>query len=68
MRRLVDILGGFWVAVSLLVRCRFKTGSGSYLAWRKETAFGKEGQFTSLTKKQKRNSIRAWSRWAWRSR
>lgn len=68
MKRLVENVGGCWVAVSLLVRCRFKRGKGSYLAWRKETAFGKDGQFSSLSKKQKRDSIRAWCRWAWRNR
>ena len=68
MSRLCDELGGYWVSLSLLVRCRFKTGKGSYLAWRKETAFGKEGQFPNVTKKQRGKSIREWSRWAWRSR
>ena len=62
------MIGGLWVSILLLVRCKFRTGPGSYLAWRKETAFGKDGHFTTLTKKQKRESIRGWSRWAWRSR
>jgi hypothetical protein len=61
-------MGGLWASISLLVRCKFRTGPGSYLAWREETAFGKEGQFPHFTKKQKRESIRGWARWAWRSR
>ncbi|MBC8310269.1 MAG: hypothetical protein H8E83_07140 [Planctomycetes bacterium] len=68
MSKLCNTIGGLWVSVSLLVRCKFKTGSGSYLAWRKETAFGKDGQFPNLTKQQRRKSIRSWSRWAWQSR
>ncbi|MBT4583505.1 MAG: hypothetical protein HOC93_00300 [Phycisphaerae bacterium] len=38
--------------------------AGSYLNWRKETAFGKEDQF-SVSSTQKRRSIWSWARWAW---
>jgi hypothetical protein len=62
------MIGGHWVSLALLIRCKCKTGKGSYLAWRNETAFGKDGQFPNLTRKQRRHSIRAWSRWAWHSR
>jgi hypothetical protein len=68
MRKVLDTVGGLWVALMLLIRCKFKMGSGSYLAWRRETAFGKDGQFPKLTKQQRRKSIRSWSRWAWMSR
>lgn len=68
MHSLLNTIGGYWASLSLLVSCKFRTGNGSYLAWRKETAFGKEGQFPQLTKKQRRASMRAWSRWAWQSR
>jgi|TARA_B100000959_G_scaffold240501_1_gene261766 hypothetical protein len=60
------MFGGLWVSLALLLRCKCKTGNGSYLAWRKETAFGKEGQFPKLTRAQRRKSIRAWARWAFR--
>lgn len=62
-----DMLGGLWVSFKLLLRCKFKTGKGSYLAWRRETAFGKKGEFSTLTTKQRRTEIRRWSVWAWRS-
>ncbi|MBC8202851.1 MAG: hypothetical protein H8E91_03390 [Planctomycetes bacterium] len=48
----------------LLVRCKFKTGKGSYLQWRKETAFGKDGEF-DVSSSAKRRSMWAWARWAW---
>ncbi|MDG1137743.1 MAG: hypothetical protein P8N28_05710 [Phycisphaerales bacterium] len=68
MYKVCDQLGGMWVALTLFIRCKGRTGKGSYLAWRKETAFGKDGEFTTLSKQQKRKDVRAWSRWAWRSR
>ena len=63
---LTDKLGGWWVSILLLVRCKFRTGTGSYLAWRRETAFGKVGDFPQVTASQKRRAIRAWATWAWR--
>lgn len=68
MRRFTDAIGGFWIAISLFLRCKGKRGSGSYLAWREEAAFGKPGQFRTFTKKQKRRAVIDWSRWAWRNR
>jgi len=68
MRLFCNTIGGYWVSLSLLIRCKFKTGKGSYLAWRQETAFGKEGQFPEFTAKHRRRSIRSWSRWAWQNR
>ena len=62
---LKDKLGGLWVSLLLLVRCKFRTGTGSYLAWRRETAFGKKGEFQHVTRLQKRRAIRAWATWAW---
>ncbi|MBC8200872.1 MAG: hypothetical protein H8E86_02405 [Planctomycetes bacterium] len=67
MRAFCDTIGGLWVSILLLLRCRCKTGKGSYLAWRKETAFGKDGEFSSLSSKQRRSEVRAWASWAWRS-
>ena len=68
MSWLTDTLGGYWVSILLLIRCRFRTGKGSYLAWRNETAFGKDGQYPEFTKRQRRATIRHWARWAWRNR
>ena len=68
MQSLLNTVGGYWVSFSLLLACRFRMGKGSYLAWRKETAFGKDGQFPYLSTKQRRTSIQAWARWAWRNR
>ena len=68
MQSLLNTVGGYWVSLSLLISCKCRIGSGSYLAWRNETAFGKDGQFPHFTKKQRRASIRAWARWAWQSR
>ncbi|HIN09567.1 MAG TPA: hypothetical protein EYM64_03205 [Phycisphaerales bacterium] len=62
---LTDKLGGLWVSLSLLVRCKFRTGKGSYLAWRRETAFGSKGSFPELTASKKYRSICAWATWAW---
>jgi hypothetical protein len=68
MRKVYNALGGLWVSFVLIIRCRGKLGAGSYLAWRKETAFGKKGQFPALTSKQRRAEMLRWSIWAWRSR
>jgi hypothetical protein len=68
MRTFFTQLGGAWVLLALFIRCKGKTSKGSYLAWRKETAFGKTGEFSSLTPRQQRKDVRAWARWAWRSR
>ena len=58
-------LGGLWVSLSLLVRCKFRTGDGSYLKWRNETAFGSKGTFPTVTTSTKRKAIREWAAWAW---
>jgi len=68
MKHVLRTIGGLWVSFSLFIRCKGRTGKGSYLAWRQETAFGKQGQFPEVSKKQKRSSIREWSRWAWSQR
>ncbi len=62
------IIGGLLVSLGLLIRCKFRTGAGSYLNWRKETAFGKGGEFPEFTTQQRRKAIREWANWAWESR
>ncbi len=54
--------------MTLLIRCRCKTGKGSYLAWRKETAFGKDGEFPQCTPAFRRKEMLHWATWAWRFR
>ncbi|HIA71894.1 MAG TPA: hypothetical protein EYO01_04250 [Phycisphaerales bacterium] len=68
MRSFCNTLGGVWVSIKLLIRCRCKTGKGSYLAWRKETAFGKDGEFPQCTSAFRRKEMLHWATWAWRSR
>ncbi|MDP7004722.1 MAG: hypothetical protein QF718_00735 [Phycisphaerales bacterium] len=68
MNKPCSIIGGMIVSLCLLIRCRFRTGKGSYLNWRKETAFGKDGEFPEYTSKNRRKSIRRWASWAWKHR
>lgn len=64
MRKRIEIFGGAWVLCCLLVRCKFRTRQGSYLHWRNETAFGKDGQF-DIAPSERRRSVWSWARWAW---
>ena len=66
--KLGGYFGGLWVSITLLVRCAFRTGNGSYLKWRNETAFGSKGTFPTVTASTKRKAIRAWAAWAWQQR
>ncbi len=66
MGRLCEQFGGFLMAIKLYVTCKGKQSKGSYLSWRKETAFGKDGEF-SLSNDQRRKAMRDWSVWALRS-
>ena len=65
MKKCRDLIGGVWVALSLYVQCSFKTSKGSYIAWRKETAFGKTGQFPQVSNAMKRKAMWSWAVWAW---
>ena len=66
MGRFFDKFGGLVMALKLLMTCKGRQSKGSYLAWRKETAFGKDGEF-SLSKGEQRRAISDWSVWAYRS-
>jgi hypothetical protein len=68
MRKVTSALGGLWISARLLIRCKCKTGKGSYLAWRNETAFGKDGEFPQSTPAFRWKEIMHWAAWAWSSR
>ena len=67
MRGLFDILGGCLHSINLFIQCKGCQSKGSYLAWRKETAFGKDDEFTTVSKKEKLRAMLAWSVWAYRT-
>lgn len=67
MRRLLDMLGGCLHSIKLFIQCRGRQSKGSYLAWRKETAFGKDGQFATVSKKEQLRAMLSWSVWAYQT-
>ena len=66
MRSPIDIFGGTWVFMKLFIQCKGRMGSGSYLRWRRETAFGKKSQFPSMTLAKRWRAMLDWAIWAWK--
>ena len=67
MKYFFDMLGGCFHSIKLFIQCKGRQSKGSYLAWRKETAFGKDGEFSTISKREQLRVMLAWSVWAYRT-